>query len=81
MDEERLMDFPSVFKRFITMEPPLVVGLFFVLVINSSVGLFWALFVRDTAAGPGGELGKGIKALRKEVGTRRPPLFFYCVVY
>jgi hypothetical protein len=41
LDEERLMDFPSVFRRFIAMEPPLVVGLFFVLVINSSVGLFW----------------------------------------
>jgi hypothetical protein len=37
----------------------------------------WALFVRDTAAGPGGELGKGVVALRKEAGTRRP-LLSYC---
>ena len=58
---------PLTLENFIAREPPILVGMFFLACINGTIGLFWALFFRETAAGPGGEFGKGIVALRKEV--------------
>ena len=58
---------PLTLENFIAKEPPILVGMFFLACINGTIGLFWALFFRETAAGPGGEFGKGIVALRKEV--------------
>lgn len=54
-------------EDFIAKEPPAAVFMFALLIINASVGLFWALFFRETTAGPGGEFGKGVVAVRKEV--------------
>ena len=31
------------------------------------MGLTWALFFRETEAGPGGEFGKGVAKLRGEI--------------
>ena len=58
---------PLTLENFIAKEPPILVGMFFLACINGTIGLFWALFFRETVAGPGGEFGKGIVALRKEV--------------
>ena len=55
------------FERFIENEPPVLVGFLALFVVNGFIGLTWALFFRETSAGPGGEFGKGIVALRKEL--------------
>lgn len=54
-------------ELFLEKEPPVLVGFLALMLVNGGVGLVWALFFRETAAGPGGEFGKGIVALRKEV--------------
>ena len=58
---------PLTLENFIAKEPPILIGMFFLALINGTIGLFWALFFRETSAGPGGEFGKGVVALRKEV--------------
>ena len=63
-DVERV---PITFEEFLRKEPPVLVGMLAIAVVNGTVGLFWALFFRETSAGPGGEFGKGVVALRKEV--------------
>ena len=63
-DVERV---PITFEEFLRKEPPVLVGMLAIAVVNGTVGLFWALFFRETSAGPGGEAGKGVVALRKEV--------------
>ena len=52
---------------FLEKEPPVAVFFAAMVVINGCFGLVYALFVRETAAGPGGEFGKVIAASRKEV--------------
>ena len=66
-DAEELQRLPITLEMFLAKEPPLLVAFLVLIVINGSVGLTWALFVRETSAGPGGEFGKGIVALRKEI--------------
>ena len=63
-DVERV---PITLEDFLRKEPPVLVGMLAIAVVNGTVGLFWALFFRETSAGPGGEFGKGVVALRKEV--------------
>ena len=63
-DVERV---PITLEDFLRKEPPVLVGMLAIAVVNGAVGLFWALFFRETSAGPGGEFGKGVAALRKEV--------------
>lgn len=63
-DVERV---PVSLEQFLAKEPPILVGMLAIAVINGFVGLTWALFFRETAAGPGGEFGKGVKKLRGEV--------------
>jgi len=52
---------------FLEKEPPVAVFFAAMVVINGCFGLVYALFVRETSAGPGGEFGKVIAASRKEV--------------
>lgn len=52
---------------FLEKEPPVAIFFTAMLLVNGSFGLIYTLFVRETDAGPGGEFGKGIVALRKEV--------------
>lgn len=52
---------------FLEKEPPVAVFLAVMAIINGCFGLVYALFVRETSAGPGGEFGKVIAASRKEV--------------
>ena len=66
-DVEELKRIPITMERFLDKEPPVLVAFLALIVINGSVGLTWALFFRETSAGPGGEFGKGVVALRKEI--------------
>ena len=52
---------------FIEREPPIAVGFLFLFLINGVWGVIFTLFIRETKAGPGGEFGKGLAALRKEI--------------
>jgi hypothetical protein len=52
---------------FIEREPPIAVGFLFLFLINGVWGVIFTLFIRETNAGPGGEFGKGLAALRKEI--------------
>ena len=52
---------------FIEREPPIAVGFLFLFLINGIWGVIFTLFIRETNAGPGGEFGKGLAALRKEI--------------
>ena len=54
-DVERV---PITFEEFLRKEPPVLVGMLAIAVVNGTVGLFWALFFRETSAGPGGESGR-----------------------
>uniref|UniRef100_A0A7S0T1K2 Uncharacterized protein n=1 Tax=Mantoniella antarctica TaxID=81844 RepID=A0A7S0T1K2_9CHLO len=63
-EEERV---PLTFETFVEREPPVLVGFLALLCANGAVGLTWALFFRETSVGAGGEVGKGIVALRKEI--------------
>jgi hypothetical protein len=58
---------PVTVEQFLTKEPPILVGMLAIAVINGCVGLTWALFFRETEAGPGGEVGKGVAKLRGEI--------------
>lgn len=66
-DVEKLDRLPITLEAFIAKEPPIVVGFLALLIVNGAVGLAWALFLRETSAGPGGEFGKGVVAVRKEI--------------
>lgn len=66
-EEEEIKERVITWEMFLEKEPPIAVFFAGILLINSTVGLTWALFVRETEAGPGGEFGKGVVALRKEV--------------
>ena len=66
-DVEELQRLPITLEAFIAKEPPVLVGFLLFFIVNASVGLTWALFFRETSAGPGGEVGKGVVALRKEI--------------
>lgn len=66
-DAEELQRLPITLEVFLEKEPPVLVAFLALIVINGSVGLTWALFFRETSAGPGGEFGKGVVALRKEI--------------
>ena len=69
-DVERV---PVTFEQFIRKEPPILVGMLAIGVINGFVGLTWALFFRETEAGPGGE---GACFWLSQIQARRlPPLF------
>ena len=63
-DVERV---PVTVEQFLAKEPPILVGMAAIAVVNGFVGLTWALFFRETEAGPGGELGKGVAKLRGEI--------------
>ena len=63
-DVERV---PVTVEQFLAKEPPILVGMAVIAVVNGFVGLTWALFFRETEAGPGGEVGKGVAKLRGEV--------------
>ena len=63
-DVERV---PVTVEQFLAKEPPLLVGMLAIAVVNGFVGLTWALFFRETEAGPGGELVKGVAKLRGEI--------------
>ena len=52
---------------FIEREPPIAVGFLFLFLINGVWGVIFTLFIRETNAGPGGEFGKGLAALRKAI--------------
>ena len=52
---------------FIEREPPIAVGFLFLFLINGVWGVIFTLSIRETNAGPGGEFGKGLAALRKEI--------------
>lgn len=66
-DVEKLDRLPITLEAFIAKEPPVVVGFLALLIVNGAVGLAWALFLRETSVGPGGEFGKGVVAVRKEI--------------
>ena len=63
-DVERV---PVTVEQFLAKEPPILVGMAAIAVVNGFVGLTWALFFRETEAGPGGEFGKGVAKLRGEI--------------
>ena len=52
---------------FIEREPPIAVGFLFLFLINGVGGVIFTLFIRETNVGPGGEFGKVLAALRKEI--------------
>ena len=52
---------------FIEKEPPLALFLVAMLLVNGSFGLVYTLFIRETSAGPGGEFGKGVVAVRQSI--------------
>ena len=58
---------PITVERFLEKEPPVLVGMLAIAVVNGCIGLTWALFFRETEAGPGGEVGKGVAKLRGEI--------------
>lgn len=66
-DAEKLERLPITLEAFIAKEPPILIGFLALLIVNGAVGLTWALFFRETSAGPGGEFGKGVVAVRKEI--------------
>ena len=51
----------------IEREPPIAVGFLFLFLINGVGGVIFTLFIRETNVGPGGEFGKVLAALRKEI--------------
>ena len=63
-DVERV---PVTVEQFLAKEPPILVGMAAIATVNGFVGLTWALFFRETEAGPGGEFGKGVAKLRGEI--------------
>ena len=60
-------DFFTDFQIFIAKEPPVAVGFLFLFLLNGIWGVIFTLFIRETSSGPGGEFGKGVVALRKEI--------------
>merc|ERR1712057_123300 len=52
---------------FIEREPPIAVGFLFLFLINGVGGVIFTLFIRETNVGPGGEFGKFLAVLRKEI--------------
>ena len=60
-------DFWTDLEIFIEREPPVAVGFFFVLCINGMWGLTYALFIRETEEGPGGEFGRWLAAVRLQM--------------
>ena len=52
---------------FVEKEPPLALFLVAMLLVNGSFGLVYTLFIRETSAGPGGEFGKGVVAVRQSI--------------
>ena len=71
VDEENKPELGQGFFKdleiFIEREPPIAVGFLFLFLINGVWGVIFTLFIRETNAGPGGEFGKGLAALRKEI--------------